>query len=111
MPKPERVFTHVHTWTQPFIYAPVLYPPYPDREKQLTEALRELKDLKAGAANWARDKKNMESQVRSGYGGQYDGCEGHRQDGRTASLQRGPGSRALAVMDRAHQVAFLRNLG
>ncbi|KAG2440550.1 hypothetical protein HYH02_010134 [Chlamydomonas schloesseri] len=34
-----------------------------DREKQLTEALRELKDLKAGAANWARDKKNLESQL------------------------------------------------
>ncbi|KAG2424292.1 hypothetical protein HXX76_014670 [Chlamydomonas incerta] len=34
-----------------------------DREKQLTEALRELKDLKAGAATWARDKKNLESQL------------------------------------------------
>eukprot|EP00198_Chlamydomonas_reinhardtii_P008473 XP_001697810.1 flagellar/basal body protein [Chlamydomonas reinhardtii] len=34
-----------------------------DREKQLTEALRELKDLKASAANWARDKKNLEVQL------------------------------------------------
>ncbi|GLC46035.1 hypothetical protein PLESTB_001025600 [Pleodorina starrii] len=34
-----------------------------DREKQLGEALRELKELRSQAASWARDKKAMEGQL------------------------------------------------
>jgi hypothetical protein len=36
----------------------------PEREKQLGEALRELKELKGEAAGWARDKKALETQAR-----------------------------------------------
>lgn len=58
----------------------------PDREKQLTEALRELKDLKASAANWARDKKNLEVQVR-GSGGdcRENSCAEHAAWGRACT--------------------------
>lgn len=34
-----------------------------DREKQLSEALKELKELRTAAANWGREKKALEGQV------------------------------------------------
>ncbi|KAG2496432.1 hypothetical protein HYH03_005656 [Edaphochlamys debaryana] len=34
-----------------------------DREKQLTEALRELKELRGQSANWTREKKALEGQL------------------------------------------------
>ncbi len=47
----------------PPVFALPLPPPPPDREKQLSEALKELKELRTAAANWGREKKALEGQV------------------------------------------------
>jgi hypothetical protein len=37
--------------------------PIADRDKQLADALRELKGLKAEQTAWSKDKKTLEAQV------------------------------------------------